>query len=372
MNSIDQRRSRSITAVATVVCGAMCFSLGIGRVAAKIQATTSAADSSKWVSVSDAVLKSLSDAGKKIGYPGGTAGVCVDRTTGAVYMIVPDQGVWKSTDRGATFARADGGALGGRCETGFTLNPDPGGKRLAAFMLDGKACLMSDSGKTWKSLQQEGRGWDYGTADWSSANPQTLLAVHHESGADLHVSKDAGATWKTLDKDYTAIGIFDDHTFVASKGTGILRSTDSGSTWTTVSDVTPTGRIVCVLDGVGYWISKNGLLVSHDKGLTWSTQGAAIEAAWGPFFGKNTRQIVVVGRVDKVPGFYRSDNSGKTWSLAAPFPMFEKESIPDWTPGKPWAAGWFCCFGWDPIGNIFYASRMGHPTLKYNAATPVP
>ena len=45
--------------------------------------------------------------GKKIGYPGLTAGVAVDPATGDVYMVVCDQGLWKSTDAGSTFARIE-------------------------------------------------------------------------------------------------------------------------------------------------------------------------------------------------------------------------------------------------------------------------
>ncbi len=320
---------------------------------------------STWVPISDGVLKQLAREDRKLGYPGGTAGVSVDRTTGEVYMIVPDQGVWKSFDRGATFTRVDGGNLGGRCETGFALNADPAGRRLACFMLDGSAALMSGSGRVWKSLAQNGRGWDYGTADWSQPEPKTLLAVHHESGEELYVSTDGGKAWKLLGKGYTALGIFDAATFVASTGTGIMRSTDGGASWTKVSDRTPTGRVMCVFKGVGYWISKDGLLVSKDRGATWGTQGSAIEAAWGPFFGKNERQIAVVGRVGAEVGFWRTEDAGATWKAVAPFPAFDKEGPPDWTPSKQWAAGWFTNFGWDPIGNIFYASRMGHPTLKY-------
>lgn len=329
------------------------------------QPSSPLAPSGPWTPVSDPVLKQLTDAGKKIGYPGGTAGVCVDRTNGDLYMVVPDQGMWKSTDRGTTFTRTDGGAAGGRCETGFALNPDPAGKRMACFMLDGPANLVSGSGKNWHLLQQHGRGWDYGTVDWSSKDPQVILAIHHESGCELHLSTDAGASWKLLGKDFTSVGIFDAHTFVASKGSGILRSIDAGATWTPVSEMTPSGRTLCVLNARGYWVCRQGLLVSDDKGATWHTQGSAIEATWGPFFGKTAKDIVVVGRVDKEAGFFRSDDAGSTWRLAAPFPTFEKENIPDWTPAKQWAAGWFCCFGWDPSGNIFYASRMGHPALKY-------
>lgn len=318
-----------------------------------------------WLPVSNGILKKLAEEGKKPSWPGGTAGVSVDRTNGDVYFVVPDQGMWKSTNRAATFKRTDDGSMGGRCETGYALNADPAGRRMACFMLDGSAAMMSGSGKTWHALQQHGRGWDYGAVDWSVKDPQTLLAVHHESGAELHLSTDAGKSWKLLGKDYTAIGIFDAHTFVASQGAGIARSVDGGATWTKVADRTPTGRVLCVFKGVGYWVSKEGLLVSKDHGATWQLQGTPIEAAWGPFVGKSERQIAVVGRKDGQAGFWQTEDAGKTWTLAAPFPTYEKENSPDWTPSKQWAAGWFLNFGWDPIGNIFYASRMGHPTLKY-------
>ncbi len=53
----------------------------------------------------------------------------VDRSSGDVYIVVTGkeifkergQGIWKSTDQGATFARVDGNVIGGRCETGYAL-----------------------------------------------------------------------------------------------------------------------------------------------------------------------------------------------------------------------------------------------------------
>ncbi|HLK55578.1 MAG TPA: hypothetical protein VKU00_03390, partial [Chthonomonadaceae bacterium] len=319
----------------------------------------------KWVAASDDVLKHLEEEGKKVSWPGQTAGVSVDRATGDVRMIVPDQGIWRSSDRGATFVRMDSGSPGGRCETGYALNADPAGKRLACFMLDGSSAITLDNGKTWNTFQQHGRGWDYGAVDWSQTSPQVLLAVHHESDGELHLSTDGGKAWKLLGKNYTAVGIFDAGALVASKGDGILRSRDGGMTWTKVSDHTPTGRVLCVFKGVGYWVTREGLLVSKDKGATWQAQGSALEAAWGPFFGRDERQIVVVGKRDKEAGFWQSGDAGQTWKLVAPWPDFGKEGNADWTPSKQWAAGWFFNFGWDPRGNLFYASRMGHPTFKY-------
>lgn len=322
---------------------------------------------SVWVSVSDDVLKQLTEEGKKIGYPGGTAGVSMDRVTGDVSVIVPDQGVWRRSNRGTAFARIDAGNIGGRCETGSALYPDPAGKRMAFFMLDGQSGMTLDNGKTWSRFQQHGRGWDFGVVDWSRTTPQDILAVHHESGQELHRSADGGKSWQLLGKDFTAVGIFDSKAYVASKGSGILRSVDGGLTWTKVSDVTPTGRVLSVVKGIGYWLTQDGLLVSKDRGETWQKQGSTLEAAWGPFFGRDEKEIAVVGRRGKEAGFWQTADAGKTWKFAAPFPEFGANVRPNWTPSKQWAAGWFYNFGWDWKNNAFYASRMGNPTFIFKA-----
>src|SRR5438067_1721801 len=92
--------------------------IGLIVLTASIAASSLAGGAEKqtWVPISAGVLAKV-----KPGYPGKTAGVTVDPATGDVYMVVPDQGLWKSVDHGETFARCDGGKVGGRCETGFAL-----------------------------------------------------------------------------------------------------------------------------------------------------------------------------------------------------------------------------------------------------------
>jgi photosystem II stability/assembly factor-like uncharacterized protein len=320
----------------------------------------------KWIPVSEGLLNKLAEEGKKPSWPGGTAGVSVDRLTGHIRILVPDQGVWQSADQGATFVRVDGGRVGGRCETGFSLHADPAGRRLACFMLDGSSALTLDDGKTWKGFQPQGRGWDFGAVDWSRPDPKYLLAVHHESGGELYRSADGGKSWNLLGKAFSAVGLFDASAFVASQGEGILRSADGGATWTKVSERTPTGRVLCVFKGVGYWVTQEGLLVSKDNGLTWKLQRSPVEAAWGPYFGKDEKQMVVVGKIGKEIGFWQTGDAGKTWQCRAPFPDVVLGKAPDWTPSKQWGAGWFFTFGWSPAGNTLYASRMGHPTYGYS------
>lgn len=320
------------------------------------------AQKGQWTPISDGVIAQLQKDGKKIGYPGLTAGVATDPATGDVYMVVCDQGLWKSTDAGHTFSRADGGSIGGRCETGFALNFDPAGKRLACFMIYGACASTPDAGATW--LRWKTNHLDFGAVDWE-ATGNTYLATRHESGGILCLSTDAGQTWKNLgkqgadkkivkeDREYKMLGLFDADALLASRGDGILRSTDGGASWTKVSDAKLTGSVMRVRKGVGYWMSDKGVLTSHDKGATWALTWP-MNAVFGPWFGTDDRQIAVVGK----EGILQSADGGATWKVVAPLP-------PEFTVklvGPNYA--------WDAARNIFYASSMGKPTYRFECPAP--
>jgi photosystem II stability/assembly factor-like uncharacterized protein len=300
-----------------------------------------AADPPAWTPISQRVTAEV-----KPGYPGKTAGVTVDPQSGDVLMVVPDQGIWKSTDQGQNFERVDDGKIGGRCETGFALSFDPAGKRLMCFMIYGSSAWTPDGGKTWTASKTS--HLDFGAVDWA-AGGKCMLALRHESGGQLCCSTDAAATWTNLDKGFSALGIFGEKSFIASKGKGLLRSTDAGQTWSQVSDAEPVGRVMQVFKGVGYWTTERGLLVSKDQGQTWAVQGTAVSAVFGPYWGSDADHMVVVGN----QGFQETRDGGKTWLPAAPLPPgFGVGSV-----GPNYA--------WDAEADIFYASSMGKDTLQY-------
>lgn len=302
----------------------------------------SAADSpGEWTAISDAVLKQV-----KPGYPGKTAGVTVDPATGDVYMVIPDQGLWKSTDQGETFARIDGGKIGGRCETGFALNTDPAGKRIMGFMIYGSSAATDDSGKTWTASKTS--HLDFGAVDWH-ATGKCFLALRHENGGLLTLSSDGGQTWKDLQKGFTHVGLFDARTLISSRGKGLVRSDDGGETWSSVSDVTPTGSVMQVRGGIGYWATADGLLASSDNGKTWKVEGEPIAFVIGPLWGKKEGHMIVVGK----KGIFETTDGARSWKLAAPLPS--GFSVGGVGPN----------YAWDPHRNIFYASSMGKDTLRY-------
>jgi len=320
-------------------------------------------DGGQWEDVSSPVVRKLAEAGQKTAWPGETAGVAVDPVSGDVYMIVTGLGVWKSSDAGRSFGRIDGGRVGGRCETSFALTVDPRGKRFACFMLDGKCAWSGDSGTTWHPFADVGRNWDYAAVDWSADSVKTIFAALHESGGQVMFSADGGQTWRKLFEDAEfdksgGLGLFDATTLVYTrKGKGIQRSTDAGQTWTRIADHEPIGRLVNHFRGKAYWLAKEGLLVSADQGLTWRRQGAAVEASVGPYFDpKNDKRMVVAGP----KGIFETTDGGESWKLVSPLPAgFEK--FPK--------AGWFTNVAWDPGSNVFYVSRMGMPTYRFQGAT---
>ncbi len=308
------------------------------------------AETGKWIPISEGVTTELQNAGKKIGYPGLTAGVAVDRTNGDLFMVICDLGVWKSSNQGKTFVQASGDAIGGRCETGFTLNASPTGKGLAAFMVYGGCGLSRDGGATWTKWKST--HFDCGAVDWESGG-KTLLTIRHESGGALAYSADEGQTWKDLGKGYkNGVGLFDAKTLVATKGEGIVRSDDGGENWKQVSDLRVLGGTMYVAGGVGYWATDKGVAVSRDKGLTWSVAGAAIKATHGPYFGKDEEHLVVASK----DGLFKSSDGGKSWEKVAPLPA--GFTISD--AGQSYAN-----FAWDPLHDVLYASSMGKPTYRW-------
>jgi len=312
----------------------------------------------EWVDVSSALVSKLAANGQKTAWPGESAGVAVDPASGDVFIIIAGLGVWKSTDQGQSFERVDGGLVGGRCETSFSLAFDPAGKRLACFMLDGKCGWTADAGKTWTGFTDVGRNWDYAAVDWSADTVKTIFAAQHESGGVVKFSADGGRTWSDVFKDAEfdksgGLGIFDDKTLVyTQKGKGIQRSTDAGKTWTKVSEQEPIGRLVSIRAGKAYWLANEGLLTSTDKGANWSVQGKPVEASIGPYFDpKNERRMVVAGG----KGIFQTSDAGETWKLVTRMPAgFEK--LPK--------GGWFTNVAWDPVRDMFYVSRMGKPAFR--------
>jgi photosystem II stability/assembly factor-like uncharacterized protein len=332
----------------------------------------------KWTVISDQLLSSTPVPPDFHGLPGKTlksTGVAVDRTTGDIIVVLFRSQIFRSSDRGKTFKRIDGGKVGGICQTGWAINVDPNnGDRVALFLIYGTSGLTLDGGKTWTQFD----GGDFGTVDWSAAEPKVMLRTDHGRG-QVYLTKDSGKTWKLISGAHVGnreagesggLGVVDSGTLLLHRkdGSGIERSTDDGATWTKVSDLDPKSGVALVFKGIVYWVGAEGLIVSRDKGKTWQVQGAPVDAIMGPFLGKDEKHMVVVG----LKGLYETTDGAKTWQHVMPLTAVEAALDPNVYYHKEPRFGMKCVltfndsFAWDPVGNVFYHSRMTDSVIKYD------
>lgn len=314
-----------------------------------------------WADISSPLLERLTNNGVKAAWPGGCSGVVVNRTNGDVTIKVVGFGLWRSSDQGKNWKRLDGEIISGRDETGWATSSDqnsPG--RIASFSLDGTAGWTTD-GTQWNRFTSLGRNWDYGSVDWAAPVPKTIFAAKHETSppGEVYLTQDGGVAWKQLSVHIggrpdrlSMVGALDASTLIYSKGDGIHRSTDAGNTWTHVSSVNPQTRIPVLFRGAHYLGGTNGMLVSKDLGATWQGQGTVVNIWQGPFFGRDEKEMLVVGK----DGVFMTKDTGATWKQVA--------NLKPKGGGFLFTPNWFGCYAWDPVNNVLYASAMGNPVYK--------
>ncbi len=322
---------------------------------------TSVRAADKWTDISSSLMERVTNNGAKQAWPGGCSGVVVNRTNGDVTIKVVGLGLWRNSDKGKAWQRIDGDTISGRDETGWATSVDQNSPtRLASFSLDGTAGWTA-AGIRWNRFTTLGRNWDYGSVDWAATVPKTIIAAKHETSppGEVYVTGDGGVTWKKLSiylnrstDRVSMVGAMNATTFIYGNGDGIHRSTDTGTTWTKVSSANPQTRIPVLFHGAHYLGSTNSLLVSKDNGATWQEQGAAVSFWQGPFFGRDEKEMLVVGK----NGVFMTKDAGATWKQAA--------SLKPKEGGFVFSPHWFGCYAWDPVNNILYASAMGNPVYR--------
>ena len=333
----------------------LCICMAVGTLAASIHAAET------WTDVSGSLLTRLTNSGAVLAWPGGCSGVVVDRLTGEATIKVVGGGLWRSLDQGKTWRRIDEDCVSGRDETGWATTVDQNRPtRMASFSLDGSAGWTTD-GRTWRRFTGLGRNWDFGSVDWAAEVPRTIIAAKHETDppGEVYVSTDGGMVWRRLAIHLNAnrdrismVGALGGTTFIYSKGEGIERSTDTGATWAKVSAVNPQTRVPVLFGGTHYLGTGSGLLVSRDGGASWEAQGGEVNIWLGPFFGRDEKEMAVVGP----EGAFLTKDGGETWARVAG--LKPKEGNYTFTPN------WFGCYAWDPVHHLLYASAMGNPVYE--------
>lgn len=306
--------------------------------------TVSSVVHADWKAVAADLIKS-----EKPGF-GGLSGVAVDRKSGEVFVFLSDKGLYRSTDQCKTWTKPDK-VIKGRTETPGCIEIDPvqGTKRMSLALVYGSPLALSaDMGQSWKVLNNKSGHVDWAAIDWSDADSKFILALKHESGGTLLVSRDGGQSFDMIGKDFGPAWIFDNMTAVASEMKSktkptprLVRTTDGGKTFAPVGDYSAKA-LPRFFAGKLYWLTDDALIVSGDKGKTWTKVSDLKNGRFGPVFGKTAQQMFVL----TTAGVIESSDAGSSWTKPLALPK-EMKGI-----------NFMTWLDYDPINDILYTTRM--------------
>ncbi len=298
-----------------------------------------------WQAVAGEFIRS-----EKPGY-GGLCGLIVDHRTGDVLIDLSDRGVYWSGDQAKSWRRL-GGEIKGRTEWPGCLTLDPTGKSrrlLTALVYGSPVVVAAEPGAAWRPMDAKSAHVDWCAVDWNGPGPDLVLALKHESGGLLIVSRDGGRSFEEVGKGYGPAWVFDDHTAVVAEARtrdrphpGLLRTTDGARTFKPCASHSAQA-LPRWHDGTLYWVVEGALIASRDRGETWQMIGPLKDGRYGPVFGKDPGQMFVLTG----GGIVESADGGATWGKPIPLPAELKPVGP-----LTW-------IDYDPQHDVLYAMKMG-------------
>jgi len=265
-----------------------------------------------------------------------------------LYACIDTLGLWKSRDRGSTWAKI------GTLDSPIQVEVDPGNSNhlVATQGVRGKTLgfwVSRDAGNTWAMPS------GFATVSAATTNDVTSMSVDPSnfnhilvgshspwkglSNAGVMETKDGGTTWVTHAPDPSwpsgSVGLnflFDPASkqgdantwLVMTDGQGTWRTSNAGSTWTKVADFnTPHGgaHLFYATNGTAYSGSTPYPVRSTDNGLTWTqiTNGLSFFYYYG-IWGDGTTlyaQLSYTGNnAGQGPQPYRTspESDGSTWT----------------------------------------------------------
>jgi hypothetical protein len=164
-----------------------------------VSMAAAASPAADWQPVATHLLQS-----EKTGF-GGLCGLLVGHRTGDLLVNLSDRGMFASGDQGRSWKRVSDTQPRGRTETPGCWLRDPTGKgaTMATALVYGSHLAMSaDNASTWKYLDPKSAHIDWCAVDWTDPEMKFVMALKHESGGLLLVSRDGGKSFAELGEGY--------------------------------------------------------------------------------------------------------------------------------------------------------------------------
>ncbi|MEY2488708.1 MAG: hypothetical protein QOC70_650, partial [Verrucomicrobiota bacterium] len=222
---------------------------------------------------------------------------------------------WRTTDSGASWQRITNSPAGGSWYHIDFVSASVG------FMSGNGVARTTDGGATWALMSGYPDcpvmyGMDFRDAQVGLAGGNRVSTT--DGGPGIFKTIDAGVTWvRKYSQSANDVVWLNNTTAIATVGTSIYRSTDTGETWFPISNqlstglgdmsVLPNGTIVGVSDSGAAWRSTDG-------GLNWTQTLAglgALPASWGVSFLDDQ-----IGSIVGQGGFiFKTTDGGLTWAM---------------------------------------------------------
>ena len=265
----------------------------------------------------------LKQSGSSLGGP-----IDYDRNNTDIVYYGTGNVIYKSTDRGETFHSLLTSVPGSSEIKCVLVNDNDDQTLLVASESspNDKIYKTTNDGVTWALTLNEGQMSYFGipmTQD--PTHPDTIYTM---IDANFKRSTDFGSTWTTIASNFgpiTApcdIEVFPDTSIIliGDNGTGIFKSTDYGSTWSqkyNTSGEIPTIAVDFTHPGIAWatkWSGGGGLLKSTNYGESWSSViGFNSINMWAVHI-QETNGNVVMANCYSCGDTWRSINGGLTWT----------------------------------------------------------
>ena len=246
----------------------------------------------------------------------------------------------------------------GRTEWPGCLLLDPTGKSkrlVSAFVYGAPIGVSADAGKTWQSMNARSSHIDWCAVDWSAPDLSFVLALKHESGELLIVSRDGGKTFTEVGKGFGPAWVFDGKTAVVAETKTkdrprprLLRTEDAARSFRPCGDYS-TKALPKWRRNTLYWVVDGALIASTDKAKSWRSLGPLKDGRYGPIFGKDDSQMFVLTGA----GLIESTDGGASWSKPLELPKELK------------GGGALTWIEYDPTHDILYAMNMNSQLYKH-------